>query len=69
MKTSDIAKLAATLAVGGITAHEIEEAYGEGVLGAVLAFAGGGVVGIIAAPVISTVLDETGMSDLIDDLF
>lgn len=69
MRASEIAKLAATLTAGGITAHEIESQYGSGVLSSVLGFAGGSVVGAVAAPIISTVLDETGISDFLDELF
>lgn len=69
MRASEIAKLAVTFAAGGITASEIEQHYGAGVLGTVMGMAGGGIVAAIAAPVISTVLDETGISDFLDEIF
>lgn len=65
MKASDIAKLAAGLAAGTITTSYIEEEYGEGVLGSVLAIAGGSIVGGLVAGA----MDSFGVSDFIDDIF
>lgn len=68
-----IAILAADLAVGGITASAIQETYGEGVLGTVLALAGGSIAGLATNAALSVVDRETGIvSDvggLIDDVF
>lgn len=65
MKPSELAKLAAGLAAGTMTAEWIETNHGHDVLGAVMGLSGG----LVAASVISTVLDETGISEVLDDLF
>lgn len=73
MDGKSIAIVAADFAVGGITASAIQESYGEGVLGAVLALAGGSIAGLATNAALSVVDRETGIvSDvggLIDDVF
>lgn len=68
MEASDIAKLAADLSIGAITADAIREHYGDGILSAVLGIAGGSIVAGLAAPLVSSLMDETGVSGLIDDV-
>ena len=73
MDGTDIVKLAASFATGTITASHIEEQYGEGVLGMVLAIAGGSIAGGVTNTVLNAVDRETGIvSDiggLVDDVF
>lgn len=73
MNGTEITKLAVDLATGAITASAIEDMYGEGILGSVLAIAGGSVAGIAAHSVLNVIDNHTGIvSDvggLIDDVF
>lgn len=73
MDGKDIVKLAASFATGAITASYIEEQYGEGVLGMVLAIAGGSIAGGVTNTVLDVLDRETGIvSDvggLVDDMF
>lgn len=65
MKSSQVAELAASLAVGGITADAISDQFGGDVLAEVLGFSGGLVVGSL----VTDVMRATGISDLIDEIF
>lgn len=73
MDGKDIVKLAASFSTGAITASYIEEQYGEGVLGMVLAIAGGSIAGSVTNSLLDIVDRETGIvSDiggLVDDVF
>lgn len=73
MDGKDIVKLAASFAAGAVTASYIEEQYGDGVLGMVLALAGGSIAGGTTNTLLDVVDRETGIvSDiggLVDDVF
>ncbi len=71
MDGTSIVKLAADLAVGAITADQIKDHFGEGVLSSVLAIGGGFAAGA-ATQVALSVLDEytgivSGAGGLVDD--
>jgi hypothetical protein len=72
MRTQDIAKLAAALAAGDITADAIKEQLGDGVLESVLAFGGGiiggAAVGGLASAGIDAIEEATGLFSAADDL-
>jgi uncharacterized membrane protein YeiH len=71
MDGTSIVKLAADLAVGAITADQIKDHFGEGVLSSVLAIGGGAVAGIATQAALSLLDEHTGIvSDvggLVDD--
>jgi hypothetical protein len=73
MNGTDIVKLAVDLGTGAITASAIEEMYGEGVLGSVLALAGGSIAGVAAHGALNVIDQHTGIvsdvGSLIDDVF
>lgn len=73
MDGTDIVKLAASFATGAITASYIEDQYGEGVLGMVLALTGGSIAGVVTDTVLDVVDRETGIvsdiGSLVDDVF
>lgn len=73
MEGKDIVKLAASFATGAVTASYIEEQYGDGVLGMVLALAGGSIAGGVTNSVLDAVDRETGivsdLGSLVDDVF
>ena len=73
MTGTDIVKLAASFATGAVTASYIEDQYGEGVLGMVLAIAGGSIAGSVTNTVLDVVDRETGIvsdiGSLVDDVF
>lgn len=73
MKTSDIAKLAATVATGVITyevACDMLDDDGEvSTLDKIIAAGAGVGVAAVSSNIISDVMDSTGISDFIDDLF
>lgn len=60
----DIAKLAAELAAGAITEEIIRAKFGPSILAAVLAIG----AGAIAANVAGSLYEESGASNLVDDI-
>ena len=65
MKPSTVAEFAAALAAGAITTDAISDQMGDSFLTDVLSFG----AGIGVASIVPTVMRETGISDLVDDLF
>lgn len=61
----DVGKLAAELAAGSITEEIIRAKFGPSILAAVLAVS----VGAVAANVAGSVYRESGMADLVGDIF
>jgi len=61
----NVGKLAAELAAGSITEEIIRAKFGPTILAAVLAIGTGAVVANIAG----SLYEETGVSDLVDDIF
>ncbi len=72
MRASDIAKLAASIAAGSLTYHAAIDMLDDdgdvslldGMMASGAGIVGGGVVGSI----VGHVMDETGVSDLVDDI-
>jgi hypothetical protein len=73
MKSSDIAKLAASVAAGSISyemARKTLSLDGDiSLLDSLLASGSGLIGGAIGGKVIETVMDETGLTNLIDETF
>lgn len=61
----NIGKLAAELAAGSITEEIIRVKFGPSILAAVLALGAGAVVASVAG----SIYEESGVSDLVDDIF
>ena len=61
----NIGKLAAELAAGSITEEIIRAKFGPSILAAVLALG----AGAVAANIAGSIFEETGVSDLVEDVF
>lgn len=61
----NIGKLAAELAAGSITEEIIRVKFGPSILAAVLALGAGAVVASVAG----SIYEQSGVSDLVDDIF
>lgn len=73
MNGKEIAILATSLAIGGITTTAISEKYGDTVLGLVLGLSGGSIAGSLTTSALDYLDEETGIvsdiGSLIDDVF